>query len=97
MWSPPEAVALTDDVVHHFPSDEVVEERALDRVEAGELWRAVGELPPLMRDVTFLRFGLAGTTPRSCRETGVCLGTTHPTVRKAERDALALLRGRFAA
>lgn len=97
MWVIPQSVLLTDDVVHETASSEDLEMDTVGRVIAHELWREVAALPPFLRDVTVLRFGLAGAEQRSCRETGRVLGTTHPTVRKAERDALALLRGRFVA
>lgn len=70
-----------------------VEDEALAAVQRSELRRAIAELPPRMRTVVVLRYGLLDEDPCSCREVARRIGHTHPTVRVVERDAIQRLRG----
>ena len=63
-----------------------------------EWWRgdnllnAVGELPPRLKLLLVLRFGLLDDRPRTLEEVGHELGVTRERVRQLEGQALELLR-----
>ena len=57
-----------------------------------QLHGALDKLTPLQRDVLNLRFGLNGATPLSLQATATALDIGVRRVRRAEEEALALLR-----
>ena len=71
---------------HDWVAD--VEQNMLDE----QLRAALGQLTDLQRDVLSLRFGLTGETPLSLQATATRLDIGVRRVRRAEEEALALLR-----
>jgi len=79
---------------------DLIEDTKSDRPEAAtsvnlrrqELARALAHLNPRMRYVLELRFGLAGTEPKTLEEVGEGLGITRERVRQLESRALRELR-----
>ncbi len=61
-------------------------------LERQALARALAELTPRERRVLTLRFGLAGTRPRTLDEVGRIFGVTRERVRQIQNRALAKLR-----
>ncbi len=65
-----------------------IEQTMLDQ----QLHRALDQLSPLQRDVVTLRFGLNGATPLSLQATATHLDVGVRRVRRAEEEALEILR-----
>ncbi len=65
-----------------------IEQNMLDQ----QLHQALGQLSPLQRDVIALRFGLNGATPLSLQATATHLDVGVRRVRRAEEEALEILR-----
>ena len=59
-----------------------------------ELSRALAHLPPRLRELLVLRFGLDGRPPLTLEEVGAEIGVTRERVRQLEARALRELRAR---
>lgn len=64
------------------------------RIPHVDLHRLVHGLHVEQREVVVRRFGLGGHPSMTCQEVARVLGVSESTVRRRERDALGLLRGR---
>ena len=73
-------------------SDWTPEEAAIRMVARDTLLNAVGELPPRLKLLLVLRFGLLDDRPRTLEEVGHELGVTRERVRQLEGQALEQLR-----
>jgi RNA polymerase primary sigma factor len=71
--------------------DPLPEERVEVALRSQALRRALSVLPARERHVLALRYGLAGTEPRTLEEIGQTLGLTRERVRQIELDALRRL------
>ena len=73
-------------------SDWTPEAAAIRMVARDSLLNAVGELPPRLKLLLVLRFGLLDDRPRTLEEVGHELGVTRERVRQLEGQALEQLR-----
>jgi RNA polymerase primary sigma factor len=83
--------SLYGDLIEDTSSDRPDEETAIN-LRRHELTRALQSLNPRMRHVLELRFGLAGSDPKTLEEVGEGLGITRERVRQLEARALRELR-----
>jgi RNA polymerase primary sigma factor len=83
--------SLYGDLLEDPRSDRPDEELALD-LRRSDLARALETLPPRMRHVLELRFGLSGQEPQTLVEIGAWLGVTRERARQIEARALRELR-----
>ena len=83
--------SLYGDLIEDTNSDRPDEETAIN-LRRKELALALQSLNPRMRHVIELRFGLAGSDPKTLEEVGEGLGITRERVRQLESRALRELR-----
>jgi RNA polymerase primary sigma factor len=83
--------SLYGDLIEDTKSDRPDEETAIN-LRRKELASALQSLNPRMRKVVELRFGLAGSDPKTLEEVGEGLGVTRERVRQLEARALRELR-----
>ncbi|MBD0329238.1 MAG: sigma-70 family RNA polymerase sigma factor [Thermoleophilia bacterium] len=68
------------------------DETTAERLRSAELTSALRSLPPRMRRVLVLRYGLDGEVPHTLEQVGATLGITRERVRQLEARALRDLR-----
>jgi RNA polymerase primary sigma factor len=83
--------SLYGDLIEDTKSERPDEETAIN-LRRKELATALQSLNPRMRHVVELRFGLAGSDPKTLEEVGEGLGITRERVRQLEARALRELR-----
>ena len=83
--------SLYGDLIEDTKTDRPDETTAV-QLRRKELTLALGRLSPRMRRVLELRFGLAGSDPKTLEEVGEQLGVTRERVRQLESRALRDLR-----
>jgi RNA polymerase primary sigma factor len=83
--------SLYGDLIEDTKSERPDEETAIN-LRRNELATALQSLNPRMRNVVELRFGLAGSDPKTLEEVGEGLGITRERVRQLEARALRELR-----
>ncbi len=83
--------SLYGDLIEDTNSDQPDDSTA-KRLRSRELASALGQLPPRMRLVLSLRFGLDRQHPKTLEQVGVELGVTRERVRQLEARALRELR-----
>lgn len=79
-----------DEAIGYEGEDPTFAQLSQDLLGAGASW-VLGLLGEERADVLIIRFGLDGDEPLSYRRTAQCLGRSHETIRKIEKEALAIL------